>query len=340
VKLFIDESGVFVPAQSINSWSVCATLAAAEQAMPRIRNAIRNLRRRVGVGGEVKLDRVDEAQLLAFLADLNDPGVVVFASAIDSGLNTRDDLEWHQHGQVSRILKSAPQMTYPEGRAMVEDLADRIEKLSPQLYAQLLVHMDMIHRFLRRGTTYFAQWWPAALGSFEWRVDQKNKGQVETTYETVVRDLTPAILQTRSMNEPMVFVIGENYSHMEKYIFTPDSFPEHLRSAMPPGAKLDGVDVGKILTEDLRFADSSTIAGLQAADIVASSIRRALRGNFSRLPEVARALGKLMVQEAGGEAPIHLLNAGSDRAVRHATGTVANVVITMRASCKRMVRSR
>lgn len=337
MDIFVDESGSFAPSMRTDSWNLCAALVVAEQARPRVARAVRELKKVCDAdqAEEVKLDRISDSALLSFLARLNDTGVVVFASAIDSGRATVADLERHQKLQVDAIRVNVPRMLHPEGKAMVADLADRIERLSPQLYAQLVIHMDLVHSFLRRGITYFAQWWPASLAAFSWRVDQK--GPQPTTYETVVRHLTPALLQTRSIEDPMMMLVGANYSHLKPFEYTPEDFPQYLRQQLPSD-KADGLNLGKILTGDLQFVDSTSSRGVQAVDIVASAMRRALRGKFDahRMPAISLALGRLMLQEAHREPPIHLLTLGS--ASPPLEGVARKVAQTMRGACKPMLR--
>lgn len=337
MEIYVDESGTFVPSGQPDSWNVCAALAVAEQAKPRIKAAIRDLKRAAGVSpsDEVKLDRVSEPSLLKFLGLLNDPGVVLFVSAVDSGLASSDELRAHQASQVSAIRANIPRMLYPQGKASVEELAARVERLSPQLYAQLTVHMDVIHRFLRHGLAYYAQWWPATLGRFSWHIDQK--GNQPSTYETVAKHLTPALLQTRSMRDPMIMLEGANYAYLKPFEYTAENFPNYLRQEMPD-QRAEGLNLGKLLTSDFQFVDSATSRGVQAVDILASSIRRCLRERFSlgSLPAISAALGRLMLQEAHHEPPIHLLTLS--RTQRNLTGIPLKVAQTMRVTSKRMLR--
>jgi len=53
-------------------------------------------------------------------------------------------------------------------------LAAQLNKLSPQLYVQLICQIDLMYDVVSRSITYFAQQSPSTLREFRWRVDQKN----------------------------------------------------------------------------------------------------------------------------------------------------------------------
>ena len=57
---------------------------------------------------------------------------------------------------------------------------------------------------------------------------------------------------------------------------------------------------------NLKFEDSKRSYGIQMADLLASGLRRCLRGKFQDNDAVAMALGRLMLQNKQGKYPIHV----------------------------------
>lgn len=99
------------------------------------------------------------------------------------------------------------------------------------------------------------------------------------------------------LREYEVIMEGQDYSHFSRFYVSNEDFPDFLQDLSQrsgcPGA--GGIDLKRVLTESLRFADSSTDPGLRMADIVASAFTRALNGTLRR--EGWRRLGELMVRK-------------------------------------------
>jgi hypothetical protein len=57
-----------------------------------------------------------------------------------------------------------------------------------------------------------------------------------------------------------------------------------------------GLNARKLFCGDMRFVDSKDSHGIQVAHLIASGIRKCLRGEFCDNESVAAALGKMMVQ--------------------------------------------
>jgi hypothetical protein len=54
-------------------------------------------------------------------------------------------------------------------------------------------------------------------------IDQKDV--TRTPYELAFERLSPPLLQTGFINEPIRMVHGFDYSHTQEYIYSPDEFP-------------------------------------------------------------------------------------------------------------------
>lgn len=55
--------------------------------------------------------------------------------------------------------------------------------------------------------------------------------------------------------------------------------------------------MGEMVSEDFQLVDSDLFAGVQIADLMASGLRRFMRGGFERSHEVALLFGSNMLQE-------------------------------------------
>jgi hypothetical protein len=303
MNIYLDESGSFVNSPQLESWNIVAAVAVAESARSAMSEGLKQLR--IASGGlpshEVKLNQVDEAAYLDLLSNLDREDVLLFATATDAGLNTSQRVSQHQSMQVASIRENLPLMRYEGGRIGLKILADELEGLSGQLYVQLVCQVRLIDDLLRRSINYYTQRRPQTLGHFRWRIDQKNANK--PTFEQAFKKIAPPLLQSRSIVEPFETVRSFNYSFMKAYEFEDGKAPDYLQQeyGLP---EMDGFDLGKILRREMTFVDSKSSEGVQVADLLASGLRRLLRGQFRDNHRVATALGKLMLQNRRGEHPI------------------------------------
>jgi hypothetical protein len=334
--IYIDESGSFVPTSSANSWNVIAAYAMPEAARKHAESALRKLKITAGKthSDEVKLKELTEGHLVDLFDSLAELGAIAFASCIDLGAQDPEAIASHQAGQVEKIRANVPRMVYEEGRALIENLAARVERLSPQLYIQMVVQTDLIDQVYRATTLYFSQRVPATLGSFRWRIDEKNSSR--PVFEQTLRHIAPPVLQSMSLHDPAVFVREFDYSHFERaFRYAPGEMPTYLQEATGVEAE-SAANLGKIL-RDFEFVRSHEMPGVQIADLLASSFRRVLRGEFNDNLGVARRLGRLTVQRAKSQPSIHLISLSLSED-QYAKGGAADVVRAVRASARSMLR--
>ncbi len=179
MNIYIDESGSFVSAPNRGAWNVVAAYVSPELARKKLEAALRALKDRTKIPRtqEVKLFQVDERAIIDFLRLLEPLSGILFCTATDAGLNTAEVIRRHQETQVREIRKNLPRMKYEDGRQGVEFLATQVDLLSPQLYAQLMSQVSLLHELLSRTITYYAQRIPGTLSAFRWRIDQKNSSR-------------------------------------------------------------------------------------------------------------------------------------------------------------------
>ncbi len=334
VFIYIDESGNFVPSSSTNSWSVVAAYVIPEATRRRAEDFLRQLKLSIGraYSEEIKLRDLSDAQIKMLIANLGRLDSILFVSCIDLGSQDPAVIANHKNNQIEKIRKNKPKMIYEEGRQMIEDLAVRVERLSPQLYTQMVAQVDLLHQVHRSSTLYYAQRVPSTLSSFRWRIDEKNSSR--PAFEETMRYMALPMLQNRSLSEPGIFVNEFDYSHYERaFRFAPGEMPTYLQKET--GIEVQsGVNLGKIL-RDFTFERSHDVPGIQIADLLASSVRRVLRNGFKDNLDMARQLGRLTVQHAKPQKPIHLISLSKDQS---AYGHVVDVVQTMEAATRPMLQ--
>ncbi|NIJ78168.1 hypothetical protein FHT08_003288 [Xanthomonas campestris] len=334
--IYVDESGSFVPATRSDSWCVVAGYVVPEVARRRVECSLSLLKRRIGCGyqDELKLRHLSESQLKRFLGELGDLDAALFISAIDLGHQDAQAVLIHQRKQVESVRANRPNMLYEEGRASIDDLSGRLERLSPQLYTQMVAQIDLLDQVFRMATLYYAQRVPATLGSFKWRMDEKNSAR--PLFEQTLSHMAPALIQAKSLRDPGIFVEGFDYSHFEKrFRNAPEDIPTYLQEAAGHTIK-SAVNLGAIL-RDSQFVRSHDVPGVQVADLLASAWRRVLRGAFEDNDRIAFLLGRLTVQGQTPNPSIHLMSLGDERL---AEGGVYRAVLIAKKSARAMFRER
>jgi hypothetical protein len=226
MNIYIDESGTFVNAPTIGYWNAVAALALPEADRKKLDVLVRQLSINSSAK-EIKLKDVPEDSYFQFLAEVEKLNAIVFCTVTDAGLNTHESVINHQQSQVNEVLRHIDKMKYEGGRYALELMATELKKLSPQLYIQLICQIDLMYDVVNRSINYFAQHSPSTLRKFRWRVDQKNS--TLTDFEKAFEKLSPALLQSRSIDEPMKMVEGFDYSYMTQYDYPDRKPPEYLK---------------------------------------------------------------------------------------------------------------
>ena len=333
MNIYIDESGSFVNASTVGSWNAVAALAVPEAADEKIGQLLAQLRILNGyeAGKETKLNDLTEDTYIQFIGNLADLNTVVFSTATDAGLNTTDRVLEHQQHQVEEILRHIDKMEYEGGRQGVLLVASQLGKLSPQLYVQLLCQINLMFDVVSRVITYYVQCDTGTLAEFRWRIEQKNISR--TDFEDAFEKLSPPLLQTMSMSEPLLMINGFDYSSLSQYQFENGKMPDYLKEVY--GIEIgSGINIQKLIRGNIKFMDSQDSPGIQAVDLVVSGIRRCLRRQFSDNDKVASTLGRLMLQGKHNAPPLNLISFANDRPV---TIESARLVRMMSMNCKSMI---
>lgn len=332
MNIYIDESGSFVNASKIGSWNAVAAVAVPERSEEKIYQRLDQLKISNGfeLGMEAKLNDLTEDTYLQFIGALANLNIAVFCTATDACLNTIDRVAEHQQRQVAEVLKHIDKMKYEGGRRGVELVASQLGKLSPQLYVQLFCQVNLMFDVVSRVINYYAQRDPGTLAEFKWRIDQKNTSR--TDFEDAFEKLSPPLLQTMSMSEPLPRVKGFDYSSLARYEFENNKVPDYLNEVY--GIEVQsGINIQKIIRGNIEFMDSQDSKGIQVVDLIVSGIRSCLRRQFSDNDKTASILGKLMMQAKYNAPPLNLITFDNEVPVPI---EVARLIRMMIGNCKSM----
>ena len=333
---FSDESGTFVPSESVGSWNVVASLSMPESSHRKLERLLGDFKVQQGFprNAEIKLKDLEEQDYFQLLERLGALNVALFAVATDMGACSLDALQHHQAMQVQKIREYIPVMKYEGGKVGVARIADQLESLSTQLYVQAVCQTELIHDTLVRAILFFVQRQPTTLQNLRWLVDEKNA--VNPSYENTFRIIATELMQAKSIEEPIYFVEGFDYRYLENYRFEPGTMPTHLKQ--PDGTPVDsGYDLKRMFKESLRFVDSRMYVGVQAADLLAAGLRRLLRDGFSNPDKAASLLGRLMITNKKGSRAIALIS--MDRGSTLQDERVARSVKIIDSSAKWILKS-
>lgn len=329
--IYLDESGSFVPAEGAGAWCTVAAYAIPERSRRDLEVVLATSKKKIlgHSNGECKLKDFSEAQYLAFLNDLSKLEGLLFCTAVDAGRQTAADIKNHLVGQVQGILRHKDKIISDEARRGLQDYADKFSGMPPQLYLQLTAQYETVFSVLRGAKLYFVQRVPSALGNFRWRVDQKNTGQ--SVFEESFMVFSAAMAAARSHSDPDGMLRGADYSHFERFRFA-EGTPTYMKELYGVTMR-EAFDVGKVMRENFEFVDSKESLGVQVSDLLASGVRRCLRGGFTNNGAVAHSLGALMVAGRHDKFPVELIslaNAGP-------ADEIETVLRVMRANIRPMI---
>jgi hypothetical protein len=332
VKIFIDESGVFVPAGGI---SVVCSLALPDRSANRVRRELLRLTkdwpRRDGElkGGALQPDHV--AQLVDALHRRH---AILHCCGIDVSAEDSSAISRHKLLQCEGITKHLTAEHHPNLVEGVWSLRRKLEAMSDQLYVQCIIMTELVCTAIDELVTYFSQRQPREIAEFDWVVDAKNPSGI-TNQEDWWRNTLGPLIEARSLREPILhrvddpkfnYVFFDRAFRLEKDMWFPDR----------PRERMVGSDVRKLLSDRITFAESGTDILLQAVDILANGTRRSLMGKLTG-EQVLRSLGKLQIlrNRGGGPQTIQLVTLSDTSRVRSGIG---KPIREMAHSARTMIR--
>jgi hypothetical protein len=304
---YVDEAGVFV-IPSNKKWAVSCVgaLTIRDEDVNDIFTKFSSIKAEWETSGnsEHKGSRLDEWQVRQVVELLSEFPVIFEVTAIDMATQTNSGLTRHRLGQAKKIVERVTDKFHPNLVQDLNDLKRRLEGTPNQLYVQAVCSFELLYRVVQTATLYYAQRYPQALSEFHWFIDAKH--QKITPYEDLWAQILMPSLQSKSISEPFIQLIEADYSYFEKYYYESEELPEHLKEAFGDAKPFQGIEIRDIYKKNLSFEQSHMNLGVQLADILTTSVRRAMNGHLQE--NGWGNIGKLMVQAPRHSQTIQMID--------------------------------
>lgn len=292
MEIFIDESGSFViPDITKTKVSSVTSLIVPSQYIDDVKSRFVVLRQSWKMGDEVKGSQLTEKQVSDVIKLLRNYDVLVDIVCLDVGLHTASGVSQFKSTQAGKIVENVTEQHHESLVTHLNELQNRLNALPNQLFLQAMVSILLVERLLLNGTIYYSQLLPKELARFNWSIDAKNSNSGRTNFEELWTTLLMPFLQC---NYSLPQLDEGDYSHFAPFEVEITDMTDHQKS-LQSERSIGGVDIKKLISQNLSFDDSSISEGLQLVDIVSSAFSRAMNGTLGT--KGWRHLGALMVQE-------------------------------------------
>ena len=295
MHIFIDESGIFSnPKGRSNVPSCLGALALPTAKLEQIFNNFGRLKNKWGFDNlEIKGSRLDEEQVSAVVEMLIEFGAVFEVSAIDMENHSVSDLDAYKAKTIETMRAGIVEDPEPGALEEALQIISSFEAMSQPLFVQSMIMQSLIPRVFRHSVIYYSRKIPEELTSFQWIIDAKDKKPVE--YEGVWPAWVFLTMYSASLDAPFRWPPGGDYSHLDRFYGPVDDDADLIRDRGNDPDELEGLRLEMILGEPHSFENSEQNLGLQLADILVTSTRRALKGTLSA--EGWGEIGRLILSE-------------------------------------------
>lgn len=301
--IFIDESGSVGEIGVGASIFTVGALILPEGKWEKLRKAYGRIRPRLPQEkGEVKGRKLNEAQAAEILQLLRRHEALFEATVIDLGIHTAEIVALHQARQAEGMTSNLTDEHHPNVVEAIWKARRQLEGFKPPYYIQAILTFLLIRNVLTIAPNYYAQRRPHELAAFHWVIDAKGTDETPTTWETWWSTFIMPWMQTELIHKPIGWYRDANFRHMERFETEPTQFFSSLLPSNFDGTRPKPLNLQMILGESFRFS-YKVEPGLELADIVTTTLRRALRGHMR--PGGWRHLRDLLVNRRGEN--IHLL---------------------------------
>ena len=322
MRIYIDEAGPFLPPQPPRSlFSLVLSLiipSSIEQELLyeflRLRDTWPNQ------CVEIKGSSLNESQAAQLISLVLKYDTLVQFIALDANTHPDPLVEDFKKRQADGVTTNITREHHPGPIPHLHQLGEAVRRMPNQLFLQSFATWELIIRTIREGTVYFVQREPEELGDIAWIIDRKDQTltQMEETWSTLILPLS----ERAFANEPLIGILEEDYSYFDaRYGFNratiePDELRhvQWLRSVSGKGPLGEderlGVDAKLLLTEQRTFEDSRDSLGLQLADMLASTLRRALNDQLQH--PGWKDFGSLLVRHHNPSTGFIQLGAGAE----------------------------
>lgn len=280
MKIYIDESGLFIPsASSKGTYSAVGCLITPSIYQHKLKAAFLDFCISEGLDAiSCKGSQLSEKQIAVLMDILGSFPILLNAVVVDCYQEKEQAIKKHQELQVIGTRGNITDDFHPSIIKEADELCDRLRKMPPQLYMQSVVMHEAIYDSIQKSLLYYPSLLPKELGSFEWIVDAKHNQNI-TNYEAYWRGTIAPMLQGKTLRKTFKTVIGHNYKYFNrKYTAkNPSKFHKSLRKNKNSQI-LDVVKIASVVS----FETDESSVGLKLADIATNSLTRALKGHFSK----------------------------------------------------------
>ena len=243
------------------------------------------------VDGESKGRVLNEQQIRTTIAFLQRFDVIFATVVVDLNLHTDEQITAHRMIQAEKITEHVTAEFSPEAAQSASEMRARLEKMPNQLYVQSIAMTELVNHVIQKSTLYYSQRKPRELADFHWTLDAKDIRGV-TDFEDWWSLAVMPMLQSMSMRKGLITLKEGDYRWFDRS-FGKDDLPEYLHGIMPE-SEHGYLDINEIVRKSFRYKSSHEDLGLQLADILVSTIRRALVGNLQRAGW--ELIGRLMLR--------------------------------------------
>lgn len=296
--VFIDESGPFaIPTQGSTALSCIGALIVPDSSYQNLAKSLSSLKGAWGFPGEVKGSKLNESEVFDVITTLLDHDCKFLVCCTDMSAYTPGQLEAYRDRQAKALFANITEQHHQSLKNQLLKLKQDIEQMSYPLFIQFRLLTELIMRTLQEAPLVFCRRRPSELASFKWVLDSKDV--IKTNYEKCWEVIGGGLIQSYFLLSPPVVLEGGNYSHLfANYSADDQQWPPHLpHPSIADDRKGPIINLRKLLCAELAFKESKTCEGLQFADVVTNTFRRAVMGRL-RYSGWCR-LGELMMRLKG-----------------------------------------
>lgn len=326
MRIYIDEAGLFVvPPSGWHSYSLVLALIIPSAHEDDLFYEFLRLRDDWPVKGiEIKGSSLDEKQTAQVIELLLRHDVLVHFIGLDMATHHHVLVENFKRLQADQLVAHITPEHNPSMVRSLQEMADKIRKMPNQLFLQAFLTMHLLLETVQDATLYYVQRMPEELEDISWTIDRKDRTTI-TQMEEMWSTLFMPISETHFAKNPFGALAGADYSHFDKrYTFKKDNIDAEMAKHMewlrethglePFDEHDTGVNAGRLFKEQREFKDSRDSLGLQLADILVTTLRRAFNGNlqvhgwrkFGGLLVRRKNMGAYFIQLGPGKGPIKM----------------------------------
>lgn len=283
MKFFFDESGDFGYPSAGYDCYVIAGVICPESVLPRLESLVESLKTAFEVE-ELHATEMNDEQRLAFATGLANTEIRFVAFASDTELDSKASIQAFRFAQAANYQDGADKYikeTTAIGQAPdegIQEFTDRAVKraaystrVSDSELVQTHYTLELIQQSLQCSLLLFHEnRWRSAFGEMHFELDGKLRDKLSHG-EKMLEDVLMPSLESRPDNALGVIDSWKTkppHPFIAKYEIADVTVGDVKAEA--------GFDLRKIFEHGLNFVDSSSSAGVQAADLIAYSLRRAV----------------------------------------------------------------